>query len=183
VKSGAGVYLEMIRFLSKPRSVPGLIVLSICFAVGIATVLVTRNSERSEPTSNQPSSNSNFGPQTTQGSGASGADYGSGSALTEVPSKPGSEPVTETKALVITSKPRALYTDAARNDQIEGTVSLRVIFLANGTIGSVVPLSQLPDGLTENAIEAARSIKFVPKKMNGQPVSVAKIVEYNFRIY
>jgi TonB family protein len=88
-----------------------------------------------------------------------------------------------TANLNILSKPRANYTDLARQNNTEGTVSLRVTFLADGRIGSVSVVNSLPDGLTEQAIGAARSIKFQPAQENGIPKTVTKIVQYNFMIY
>ncbi|HEV8159837.1 MAG TPA: energy transducer TonB [Pyrinomonadaceae bacterium] len=83
----------------------------------------------------------------------------------------------------ILSKPIAKYTDGARQNGTEGTVRLRVSFLASGQIGGIVPVSSLPDCLTEQAIAAARQIKFEPATRSGQPVSVTKLIEYNFTIY
>jgi TonB family protein len=83
----------------------------------------------------------------------------------------------------IVSKPRANYTDTARQNQVQGTVTLRVTFLANGQIGSISPVSGLPYGLTEQAIAAARSIRFEPQMVNGNPVAVTKQVQYSFTIY
>jgi outer membrane biosynthesis protein TonB len=37
--------------------------------------------------------------------------------------------------------------------------------------------------LTEQAIAAARQIKFEPKKVNGSPVSVTMTFQYGFNIY
>jgi TonB family protein len=88
-----------------------------------------------------------------------------------------------TSPLKIIAKPRAQYTDEARQNQVQGTVVLKVTLLANGSIGSVVPVTRLGYGLTEKAIAAARQIQFEPKKVNGVPVSVTKTVEYNFNIY
>lgn len=85
--------------------------------------------------------------------------------------------------LQIVSKPRANYTDAARNNQTEGTVTLRVTFLANGEIGNVSMVKYLPDGLAEQAIEAAKQIKFEPATLNGKPVTVTKQVQYSFSLY
>lgn len=85
--------------------------------------------------------------------------------------------------LRINSKPRSNYTDAAREEVVEGVVRLRVIFLASGEIGSIMPVVSLPNGLTEQAIAAARKIKFEPALKNGVPVTAAKIVEYRFVIY
>jgi len=89
----------------------------------------------------------------------------------------------ETKAFQIISKPRANYTDAARQNQIQGKVRLRVTFSASGRIGNVSSINDLPDGLTEQAIAAARQIKFQPEMRNGEPITLIKIVEYNFTIY
>lgn len=87
------------------------------------------------------------------------------------------------KGVNITLKPRANYTDAARTNQAQGKVVLRVTFGANGQIGAISVVSGLPDGLTEQAIEAAKGIKFEPAKRGGVPYSVSKPVEYTFTIY
>lgn len=89
----------------------------------------------------------------------------------------------EDAALRIVSKPRPGYTEAARTENVEGSVILRVTFLASGKIGEVTPVKPLPFGLTEKAIEAANEIKFEPAMNNGRPVSVTKQVEYSFSIY
>jgi len=85
--------------------------------------------------------------------------------------------------LRILSKPRPGYTDDARLGSVEGTVVLRVTFLASGQIGSVQTIEGLPDGLTEKAIDAARQITFEPARRNGVPMSVTKNIEYTFSIY
>jgi len=93
------------------------------------------------------------------------------------------EPVGPSVGVTITSKPRANYTDAARQNQLQGTVTLRVTFNSNGTIGSISPVSGLGMGLTEQAIAAARGIRFEPAKRNGVPQTVTKQVQYSFTIY
>ena len=85
--------------------------------------------------------------------------------------------------LRIVLKPRANYTDMARKNETQGKVVLRVVFSANGGIGSVSVVSGLADGLTEQAIAAARRILFVPARKNGVSYSVVKAVEYIFTIY
>lgn len=87
------------------------------------------------------------------------------------------------KSLQVLSKPRANYTDSARTNQTQGTVTLRVAFLENGKIGDVSIVNYLPDGLTENAIEAAKQIKFEPATLNGKPINVVKQVQYSFSLY
>jgi len=93
------------------------------------------------------------------------------------------EPVGPSTGVSIISKPRPGYTDAARQNQVTGTVRLRVTFSASGQIAGISPISGLPYGLTEQAIAAARGIKFEPAKKNGVPYTVTKQVEYTFTMY
>lgn len=88
-----------------------------------------------------------------------------------------------TQGLKIISKPRPGYTDSARTANIQGTVILRVTFLASGAIGSVSVVKGLPNGLSEQAIAAAKRINFEPAKVNGAGQTVTKQIEYSFSIY
>jgi TonB family protein len=81
------------------------------------------------------------------------------------------------------SQPKARYTEVARKAEVQGAVRLRITLLANGNVGSVVAVTELPGGLTEKAIEAAKRIVFLPKRVNGVPVSVVITREYTFTIY
>lgn len=105
----------------------------------------------------------------------SGSGVGANQASQTLPS--------QTKNLTLLSKPRAAYTDFARFYQIAGIVRTRVTFLANGEIGTVTPLTKLPFGLTNQAVTAARGIRFEPALKDGQPVSVTKQIEYSFLLY
>jgi TonB family protein len=88
------------------------------------------------------------------------------------------------QAMKIVHKPRAPWTDEAiRSAQLQGTVILRVTFLANGSIGSIKPVKGMPFGLTESAIATARKIAFLPQTKNGVAVDVTKQVEFSFSIY
>lgn len=71
------------------------------------------------------------------------------------------------------------YTELARKNRIEGRVKLLVEFMSNGTIGLIFPLQSLPDGLTENCIEAAQQIKFQPAQKDGKPISTVKTITYD----
>jgi TonB family protein len=93
------------------------------------------------------------------------------------------EPVGETVGIKILDKPRAIYTNDARKNQRAGTVTLRVTFMANGSVGNITVVSGLPDGLTENAIAAAKNIRFEPAKRNGVAQTVTKQVQYTFTLY
>lgn len=87
------------------------------------------------------------------------------------------------EGFVIAAKSPAKYTDAARQSNIQGSVTLRVVFQANGTIGGIAPVSGLPYGLTEQAIAAARKIVFLPQRNGGKSITVTKTVQYSFSIY
>jgi TonB family protein len=111
----------------------------------------------------------------------SAVDYGGGRGIeTETVIK---MPRTGNNQVLILQKPRAKYTDAARKNLTQGTVSLKVEFLADGKIGDVKVVKGLEGGLNEEAITAAKQIFFEPATRNGKPVSVVKTVEYNFYIY
>jgi TonB family protein len=83
----------------------------------------------------------------------------------------------------ILSKPRASYTDAARQANISGKVRLVVLLGANGRIEYVFILNRIGHGLDEAAVAAAKAIKFVPKMKDGKPVTAAVTIEYGFSIY
>ena len=80
-------------------------------------------------------------------------------------------------------KPEPDYSDEARGRAITGTVILKCVFAANGTVTNILVVQSLPYGLTERAIEAARKIKFVPATKDGKNVSMWLQLEYNFNLY
>ena len=86
------------------------------------------------------------------------------------------------KAHVI-SKPEPHYTEEARNADINGTVTLRMVLAADGTVKHILVLRSLSHGLTQQAIKAAEKIKFEPAIKDRHPVSQFVTVEYNFHLY
>jgi TonB family protein len=92
-------------------------------------------------------------------------------------------------SVIISGKPtilykeRARYTEEARRNLLQGTVVLSVIFGADGRLHDIRTLKGLPYGLTENAIEAAKNIRFQPAMRYGKPVSVRTVLEFNFALY
>jgi TonB family protein len=91
--------------------------------------------------------------------------------------------VSPDKSLKILAQPRAEYTDKGRFNNVNGVVRLRVEFLSSGKLGKVKVVSGLPYGLTKQALEAAKNIKFEPKTENGKSVTASRTVEYRFTIY
>lgn len=115
------------------------------------------------------------------GSGSGGGiGNGDGDGEGDGPPRMRTGPTTGVK---IISKPRASYTDTARQQGVQGKVVLRVTFQANGQVGAISPVSGLPGGLTERAIAAARQITFEPAMRNGVAYTVTRTLEYSFTIY
>ena len=106
------------------------------------------------------------------------------SLFTAVPVAEGNSIVEEnTTPIKILSKPRAHYTDSARQAERQGTITLAVLFSADGEVKHTLVLNGLGYGLDREAIRAAKNIKFEPAKKDGKPISVVKMVQYNFAIY
>jgi TonB family protein len=80
-------------------------------------------------------------------------------------------------------KPEPTYTDEARDQQIVGTVVLKVVFACNGGLENIRTVSGLPHGLTEQAIAAARKLKYIPAVKDGKYASMWMQLEYNFNLY
>ncbi|MEN3328288.1 MAG: hypothetical protein V7638_3095 [Acidobacteriota bacterium] len=80
-------------------------------------------------------------------------------------------------------KPEPSYTEAARQSQVTGTVILKTVFSANGSVVNIEVKASLPQGLTEQSIEAAKRIKFIPALKDGKFVPMWMQLEYNFNLY
>jgi TonB family protein len=93
------------------------------------------------------------------------------------------DPADPSTRLNITYKPRASYTDQARSAMAQGKIVLAVLFAANGTVTQTIVIHSLGYGLDQEAVKAARGIRFDPLIRDGKPVSVVKFVEYSFSIY
>lgn len=117
------------------------------------------------------------------GDGTGNGKGGGNTSARNDPDPPDPPSAGPSKGLNITFKPKPKYTDEARQNNITGNVRVRVTFLANGSIGSVSPVSNLGYGLTEQAIAAAKQMRFEPQMQNGRPVAVTKVVVFNFTIY
>ena len=89
----------------------------------------------------------------------------------------GSEVTTRVKVL---SKPEPGYTEQARSAAISGTVILRAVFSAYGTVENILVVRSLPAGLTGECVRAARRIKFIPATKDGKPVGTFMELQYNF---
>jgi hypothetical protein len=87
------------------------------------------------------------------------------------------------KSLFITERPVPQLTEKQLefgNIHVQGTVTVRVEFLADGHLGKIFPITTLPYGLTDNAVEAAKKINFEPEIKDGQRVNIFKQLQYFF---
>ena len=89
----------------------------------------------------------------------------------------------QSDSLMVIAKPRAKYTEEARRNNVTGTVRLKLTLLSNGTVGNVEPVTTLKYGLTEQAVDAARKVVFIPRTVNGTRVTSVVTFEYGFSIY
>jgi TonB family protein len=81
------------------------------------------------------------------------------------------------------NKPRPNYTEEARKNKVQGAVRARVLVGADGFVKQVkISGAGLPDGLNEQAIEAAKQMRFQPATKNGQAVAYWVTVDIEFNI-
>jgi TonB family protein len=82
----------------------------------------------------------------------------------------------------ILEKPRPAYSEEARRLQIEGEVQLEILFGASGEIRILRVVRGLGHGLDENAVQAARTIRFLPARRDGRPVDSTATVHIIFQL-
>lgn len=96
---------------------------------------------------------------------------------------PGSPPPPGVTPYRIISKPKAQYTNEARAASRRGSIKLHVLLGASGNVEHILLVKRLGYGLDEQAVRAARQIKFEPKQIDGRPVSTVVTIEYGFDIF
>ncbi len=99
------------------------------------------------------------------------------------PDTPPTVPDPSVTPVKIIFKPRAQYSNTARANGTEGTISVAVLMGATGKIEGIILLNRLGSGLDENVIAAVKAIKFKPRTSDGKPVSAILRIEYGFRLY
>ena len=77
------------------------------------------------------------------------------------------------------SLPKPPYPPIARAAHASGTVVVQVLIDENGNVVSAHAVSGHPL-LQAVAVQAARSARFSPTKLSGQPVKVTGVIQYNF---
>src|SRR5579862_2914941 len=87
-----------------------------------------------------------------------------------------------TSQVEIVFKPKPVYTDEARNLQLEGEVLLEVMFGANGELHVNRVVRGLGHGLDEAAVTAASQMRFKPAQRFGTPVDSTAVVHVVFQL-
>jgi TonB family protein len=87
-----------------------------------------------------------------------------------------------TKARVL-SRPEPQMTEEARQRRVNGVIVIRAIFAFDGKVRGIRVVKGLDYGLDEEAVRAARQIKFTPATIDGQPVSQYFQIEYSFSAF
>jgi TonB family protein len=77
--------------------------------------------------------------------------------------------------------PAPIYPEMARRMHVYGKVEVEVIVDEDGKVSSARALSG-PNALRDVAIQAAKTARFSPTKLSGQPVKITGTIEYNFRL-
>jgi protein TonB len=83
----------------------------------------------------------------------------------------------------IISKPEPGYTEEARRNHVSGRVMVEVVLCSTGKVTDIVVIKGLSHGLNEEAIKAARRIRFEPGVKDGKTVSVKIRLMYGFEIF
>jgi len=114
------------------------------------------------------------------GAGAGSESRSESSALNDSISNENTPPK-RTKAKLI-KKVKPEYPIEARVNNIQGTARLRLIVDEKGSVLSATPVTGLPCGLTQKAIEAAMQSKFTPAALNGKPYKTNIFLEFSFML-
>jgi TonB family protein len=109
---------------------------------------------------------------------------GFGDAVSATPSTIAARPQSPppSTAAQILAKPHPAYTEEARRLEIEGEVQLEVVFGASGEVHILRVVRGLGHGLDENAVIAAKAIRFLPAKRDGHTVDSTATVHIIFQL-
>ncbi len=111
-----------------------------------------------------------------RGGGTGGGDFREGGGDVNTP-----QSVVDSRPVALNS-PRPNYTEAARQNKIQGNIRARVLVGPDGSVRKVSLLSHLPDSLDEEAITAAYKLRFRPAMKNGQGVAFWVTVDIGFTL-
>src|SRR5262249_39546818 len=91
-------------------------------------------------------------------------------------------PVADTKPVFL-FKTEPMYTEEARARGIQGTITIELELLADGTVGKTQIIQGLPAGLDEATEATARKTIFLPAVKNRQFVTQSTRMVMTFQLY
>jgi TonB family protein len=77
--------------------------------------------------------------------------------------------------------PKPEYPDAARERNLAGMVVVKVEIDESGNVIKARDMCQGPPFLSEAAVAAALTARFTPTKLDGKPIKVIGVIQYNFK--
>lgn len=89
------------------------------------------------------------------------------------------EPVTVLNGRAL-SLPQPEYPAARAQRRLSGTVIVKVQIDESGAVIEAADICKGPLFLSEAAVAAARKARFSPTKINGQPIKIGGVIQYNF---
>lgn len=115
------------------------------------------------------------------GNGTGGAQGLRGTVASEGSGR-GGDAESASADVIIVYKPNPAYSAEGRERRIQGDVVLEVIFLASGQIKVTRVVSGLGFGMDDEAIHAAKRIRFTPATRDGKPVDFSARIRIEFRL-
>ena len=88
----------------------------------------------------------------------------------------------DVKAPIVIKRVEPVYNEQARKDRIAGIVILEVVIDKTGVVRDALLLKDLPDGLGQAAVDAARQWQFQPATLKGEPVNVIFNLSVSFKL-
>ncbi|MEK6284917.1 MAG: TonB family protein [Acidobacteriota bacterium] len=128
------------------------------------------------------------GPATPREEAGTGRGVGPGRAgnlgggSTSKPPTPGAPASAVDSKPVLLSNPPPRYTEEARANKIQGVVTARLLVGADGQVKRVTIVRGLPDGLDDQAIQAAFQYRYKPALKDGKPVTYLVVVQIEFNL-
>lgn len=106
-------------------------------------------------------------------------DKGSNSAA---PSEVVDEGPLERKAVIVFQPTLQFPPIDSRFDRTSNLLKVKVLLLANGTVGEVEAITKTTRSIEQEGLEAAKGIKFLPAEKDGKPVSVYRTIQFSLNI-
>ncbi len=77
---------------------------------------------------------------------------------------------------------RAPYPESVKARGITGRVIVQSVLLKDGTLGNLSVIQSPDPELSASTLEAVSKARYMPAKLNGQPVEVVTLIEVNFNL-